>query len=156
MESNNKKENSPKPGAEHKLLNAFAGKWNTTGEVKKSSSAPAIPISGTDTYEWLSGKFFLIHRWNVSIGDKKHQGIEIIGYDADNKIYRHHSFNDEGTIGAMEASVNNGIWTFKGKTERCTVVFSDGGNSMTGNWEQTTDGINWSPWMEVRLTKVAN
>jgi hypothetical protein len=143
----------PKPDPALKRLDAFVGKWNTQGQIKESPFGPAGKIIGTDTYEWLSGGFFLIHRVNVRMGDQRNESIEIIGYDASSKTYPMHSFDSQGNSIVMRASVVGDTWTFTGESMRFTGAFSDDGKSISGKWEYLSDDSNWHHWMDVKLTK---
>lgn len=138
----------------HEKMNAFAGEWKTTGKVYAAAGTPELPINATDTYEWLEGGFFLVHRWDAQIGGKRHTGMEIMSYDAETDIYPMHSYNDEGTRGKMIARVDaKGVWVFGDVKERSTVTFSADGNTMFGAWELKDESGLWKPWMEVRLEK---
>jgi hypothetical protein len=154
-ESNSTKapQQPPKPDPAFKRLDAFVGKWNTQGQIKESPFGPAGKIIGTDTYEWLSGGFFLIHRVNVRMGDQRNESIEIIGYDASSKTYPMHSFDSQGNSIVMQASVVGDTWTFTGESMRFTGAFSDDGKSISGKWEYLSDDSNWHHWMDVKLTK---
>jgi Protein of unknown function (DUF1579) len=144
----------PRPGPEHKRLDAFVGTWKTEGEIRASPSGSAVMIHATDTYEWLPGRFFLIHRWDAHMPDGNTKGIEIIGYDASSKTYPMHSFDSEGNFGIMRASVKGDIWSFAGESLRFKGGFRDGGNTFAGIWEQRSrDGLKWVPWMDIRLRK---
>ena len=39
------------PGAGHKKLDVFVGKWNTKGQTKAGPNGEALLITGIDTYE---------------------------------------------------------------------------------------------------------
>lgn len=123
--------------------------------MKASPSSPAARIEGVDTYEWLPGGFFLMHKIDARVGDEEIKGIEIIGYDASSQTYPTRSFDNKGNTGAYQASVRDGVWTFRGEAERFTGSFSDGGDTLTGAWERSSDGSKWLPWMHVILTKSA-
>ena len=126
----------PKPGPEHKRLDALVGKWKSDGRTTAGGNEPVIKISGTDAYEWLPGGFFLLHHVDVRMGDEQVDTLEIIGgYDASSKTYPMRSFDNQGNFGVMQASV------------------SDDGNGMTAHWEQRSDGSKWRPWMDMTFTK---
>lgn len=36
---------------------------------------------------------------------------------------------------------------------RCTLVFGDDGNTMTGKWEMSSDGSQWQTFRDVKATK---
>src|ERR1700754_3381886 len=138
-----------KPGAGHKRLDVFVGKWNTRGQTKAGNEGPAMIITGTDSYEWMPGGFFLVHQWHVRIGSEESRGMEVIGYNAKTRSYPTYSFDDQGNICTYQASEYEGKWAFRSRSERATVEISEDGTTITANWEQLTDGLNWQPWMEV-------
>jgi nitroimidazol reductase NimA-like FMN-containing flavoprotein (pyridoxamine 5'-phosphate oxidase superfamily) len=147
---------SPTPPPENQRLDVLVGRWNTEGEVLAGSSGPATRITGTDTYEWLPGGFFLVHHVDVHMGDEKVDAIEIIGgYDASSQTYPMRAFDNQGNFVTMRASVSeDGVWTFTGASERSTLVVGDDGTTMTARWERSSDGgSNWLPWMNMKFTK---
>lgn len=142
----------PRPGPEHARLEAFVGRWSTRGQVLPDASGAAAEIVGTDTYEWMPGRFFLLHRVDVRIGGESVEALEVIGWDAERGTYFMRSFDSQGNTGTMRASVRGGTWTFEGDTERFTGAFADGGATIAGRWERR-EGAEWVPWMDVRLTR---
>jgi hypothetical protein len=142
-----------RPEAALKCLNAFVGTWNTEGEIKESPFGPAGKLVGSDTYEWLAGGFFLIHRVDVRMGSQKNESIEIIGYDAPSKSYRMHSFDSQGNSVVMQAGVAGNTWTFSGESMRFKGTFREDGKSISGKWEYLGDDSNWHHWIDVKLTK---
>ncbi len=143
------------PGPEHRALEPFVGRWRTTGEVRPGAETPAIEIEGTDSYDWLPGGFFLLHRVDVRIGGQPAQALEVIGWDAGSGTYFMHAYDDHGNAGTMQMSVRDGVWSFVGDAERFTGGFSDGGRTLAGQWERR-NGADWLPWMDIRLTKSAD
>lgn len=144
------------PGPEHRRLEAFVGTWKTQGEARATAASPAVRFEASDSYEWLPGGFFLVHRWDAHMPDGQTQGIEIIGYDAESRTYTMHTFDNQGNAGVMQASVEGDTWTFTGESLRFTGSFRDGGNTIAGMWEQRSqDGSHWIPWLDVTLTKEA-
>ena len=104
VETKNQLPESPTPSVEHKRLDIFVGKWNTEGQVLTDSDAPAAKILATDTYEWLPGKFFLLHRVDANIGEEKTEVLEIIGYDASSQMYHAQSFDSQGNSDTFQAN----------------------------------------------------
>jgi hypothetical protein len=39
------------------------------------------------------------------------------------------------------------------KHHRATAIVSDDGNTITARHEQSSDGVNWKPWMNVTLAR---
>lgn len=133
-------------------LNAFAGIWKTEGEILATSNNPAVPISGTDIYEWLPGGYFLIHHVDVRMGENQVHSTEIIGYDSSTDTFPMHYFGHKGSTGVMVATLEDDTWKFKGETERFTGSFNESGDVMSGKWERLNESA-WEDWMTIRLTK---
>ncbi len=142
------------PSAEIQRLELLVGKWNTEGETHASADAPAVKVTGVDTYEWMPGKFFLVHRMDGQIGNEELQQLEFIGYDPSSQMYTCHSFDSRGNSDLFRANLRDHTWTIEGKSSRFTGVFASTGNTLTGKWAQSSDGVNWLPWMEIELTKI--
>lgn len=142
-------------GPEYRHLDAFVGKWNTTGYMKSSPSGPSAVITGTDTYEWLPGGFFLLHKVNVLMGDERNETFEIIGFDKQSNSYPMHFYDNKGNTGIMQASFVNGTWIFLGESMRFTGRFSENNNILSGIWEQSIDGSDWIHLMNIKLSKVS-
>jgi Protein of unknown function (DUF1579) len=138
------------PAPELRRLDAFVGRWTTNGRVPGDGSV----IAGTDTYEWLAGGYFLIHRVDVRMGADEVKAIEIISWDAERGAYTMHSFDSQGQATVMHASVSDRTWRFEGEAMRFTGTIGDDGRTIAGTWEMR-DGDGWKPWMDVRLTKAA-
>ena len=150
------------PSAERSRLDVFVGRWNLEGQQYGDLTGPAAKISAVETYEWLTGGFFLVHRFEGRVGDAETACIEIIGHDALSQSYPRHSFYSNGVTNEWRSRERDGIWTLTGDWQmagkspkvRCTTVFSDSGNSMTGKWERSTDGAKWQTFWDVKATKV--
>src|SRR5688500_11799859 len=121
-------------------LEPFVGKWTTDGTLKAGPKNGELKVTGSDSYEWLPGGFFLLHRVDVYIGSVHKQAIEVIGYNASIKSFQMQYFDNEGNTGTMGASVRNGTWTFLDKSMRFTGKFNNDNTTMEGVWEQFTDG----------------
>ncbi|MGH7725605.1 MAG: DUF1579 family protein [Candidatus Eiseniibacteriota bacterium] len=50
-------------------LNPFVGVWNTEGEMRNTPSGSSTKFKATDTYEWLPGGHFLLHRFDANMPD---------------------------------------------------------------------------------------
>lgn len=141
------------PGPQHRALEIFVGTWNTEGVVDAGPAGLGSRLAAVDTYEWLPGKFFLLHRVDGRMGEERVQVLEIIGYDAARRTYVTQSFDSHGNVGAYRASLRDGAWTILGDSERFTGAFNEDRTILTGRWERSTDGANWSRWMTIKLTK---
>lgn len=137
------------------LLNEFVGIWDTDGMVIEGPEGQPVKFKGTDTYEWLPGGYFLLHRFEASMPDGNITGIEVIGHDTKNNAYTMHSFDSRGNADVMEGQFEMESWTFVGESTLFTGGFRDSGKVFAGLWERRAGaGYDWQPWMEVRLNKV--
>ncbi|MEX1193261.1 MAG: DUF1579 family protein, partial [Brumimicrobium sp.] len=108
---------------EHEQLARFVGSWNTEGKILETDTTPEIKISGKDTYEWLPGEFFLLHKVDVLIGEGNNETFEIIGFDDEKGKYTMQHYDNNGNSGFMTATCNDGTWIFLGETLRFTGGF---------------------------------
>ncbi|MEU7004294.1 DUF1579 family protein [Nonomuraea sp. NPDC046570] len=147
--------NDVTPRPENKRLDALVGRWRSEGQTVATSSQPAVRIVGSDTYEWLDGGFFLIHRVDVQMNDDKVEVIEMIGpYDPATRTYPMRSFDNHGNFVTMHASVDDdGLWTFTSETERARLAIAEDGTTMTARWERTDNGSTWEHWMDMTFRR---
>jgi hypothetical protein len=143
------------PSPEIQRLHLFVGTWKIEGETHASVDAPVVKVTGIDTYEWLAGKFFLVHHADRQIGNEQLNTLEFIGYDPSSQTYTCHSFDSRGNSNLFQANFRDPIWTIEGKSSRFTGMFATSCDTLTGKWEQSSDGVNWLPWMDVKLTKIS-
>jgi Protein of unknown function (DUF1579) len=151
----------PKPGPEHKRLDAFVGKWNTEGQAQSSPYGPAGKVTSVDTFEWLPGGFFMPHHWDSRQGATEIKGMEVIGYDGRTKTYTSRFFDNLGNSGSFKAGVQGNVWTWTGDSEvggkplkeRCTVTIVNP-DMFTNKCEYSTDGTRWLPNIDLKSTRV--
>ena len=148
-------EPTPRPGPDHERLDVLVGRWRTEGLIIEGPSGATSRLTAVDTYEWLPGRFFLVHHAAGHMGDEEVRSIEIIGVDASSGGYRTHSFDNHGNAATYTASLLGRVWRIEGATERFAGEFADDGGTLTGRWERSTDGVHWQPWMEITLTRAA-
>lgn len=135
-------------------LNIFIGKWMNEGYVVETAEASSVKITTSDVYEWLPGKFFVLHTAYGRIGNMDVGGVEILGYDPLTKSYFSRFFDSSGGIHEDNLTTDGYSWTWKGKTTGCTAVFSENGKVQTAHHVRLDENDKWVPSMEVVLTKV--
>ena len=144
------------PGPLHRRLQRFVGRWRTEGEILGGPPGASARLQATDSYEWLPGGYFLLHRVEGRLGDEPVQTLEVIGYDAERHTYFSHAFDDRGNARTYTAGLSDdGTWSIVGSSERFTGSFSADGTALVGTWERLADGGEWARWMTIRLTKSA-
>ncbi|MES2762274.1 MAG: DUF1579 family protein [Bacteroidota bacterium] len=150
-----KKKSSPKKAAvQLKKLNFLIGKWHTQGEVLKGTSVSSQIIRGMDTYEWISGGSFILHRVDVFMGNEKTEAVEIIGYDENRRSYFMTSFDNKGASITMYAVLEKpGVLKFGDNKMRSVLTAHKDGHSMSAKWELSETGKTWTPWMKLEFDK---
>lgn len=144
------------PGPTETRLAALVGRWQTQGRTREGADSPSAAIDAVDTYEWLPGRFALLHTVDARVGEDHVEGAEIIGWDPARDAYVTQYFGSDGP-NAYEASLADEggvlVWSMRSQTDRFTGRFSADGNTVTGHWEQLDDQKTWQPWMDVTLTR---
>jgi hypothetical protein len=147
----------PNSRTEYERLEALVGRWRTEGWTTETTAAPASRIEAVDIYEWLPGRFALLHTVHAQIGDEHVKGAEIIGWDPARNAYITQYFGSDGP-NTYEASLveQDGalVWSMHSRADRFTGTFSDDGDTITGQWERLHNEEHWQPWMKITLTKV--
>ena len=135
-------------------LKRFVGRWDTEEKILATDKTPEVKISGTDTYMWLPGVFFLLHTVDVLAGDDRNETFEVIGYDTQEQKYTLQHYDNKGNSGFMYGTCHNGVWTYLGDTLRFTGGFKKEDREFSGIWDQSTDGTNWKPFIEMQLRRL--
>jgi hypothetical protein len=152
----------PKPGSEHGRLDVFVGTWKTEGQQYEGAFGGAAKVSAEETYEWLPGGLFLVHRLAGRIGGAEMACIEIIESDRAEGRYRMHSFYNDGRSQEWQLTEHDGSWIISSdwlttdgtkRKVRCTQRLENGGKTRTGKWESSADGTTWTTFWDVTSTK---
>lgn len=151
-----------KPGAEHKKLEYFVGKWTTTGDMKASPFGPAGKISTTDTCEWFQGGFAVLCHSQGTGPTGPTKSLGVMGYSVDEKKYTYYGLDN--TAMAMtsipKGTVEGDTWTYNDSgtmggqpyQSRFTMkVVSPA--SYTFKWEMLGPDKKWMPIVEGTSTK---
>lgn len=137
-----------------KKLEFLIGSWHTQGEVLQDGSNASLQISGMDTYEWISGGCFILHRVDVFMGKARTEAVEIIGYDKNRQTFFMKSFDNQGEETLMYALVEKaGVLKFGDNKMKSVLSISKDGNTMHAKWEQSKNGKDWEPWMQLEFKK---
>jgi hypothetical protein len=139
----------------------FLGKWTQVGEAQASPYGPPGKVTSTDTYEWMPGGFFMLHRWEALQGAVEFKATEILGYDACNRVYTSHLFDNFGNSGSYKITLQRNTWTATGDSEvggkplkeRHKMVFGNPATSFSLKAEYSTDGAKWSPNFSLTSTR---
>jgi hypothetical protein len=126
------------------------GSWESSGRTVERPGEPSVEIEGSDVYEWLPGRHFVVHHVDVRMGGEQVDVLEVIG-ERDDDAYLMRSFDHRGETSLMRATVDDdGVWTVAGPTERATLVVAEDGESMSARWERSVNG-SWEHWMDMEF-----
>jgi hypothetical protein len=128
----------------------------------ESPFGPTAAVTADETFEWLPGGQFLVHRLQGRVGDREIACIEVTGGDASGPDHSTYSFYGDGRTNTWQLRDGGTVWTLTGSWQlggemlqvRCRVEFSDAGNTMAETWEYSRDGRRWPVFWDARLTRV--
>jgi hypothetical protein len=154
---------APKPGAEHKAMGYFAGKWTSEGEIKPSAFGPGGKMTTQDACEWFAGGFQMVCRAEGASPMGKMSSLGILAYNEAEKSYTYYGIDNMGMGELSKGSKNGKTWTFLSESKaggqtfksRYTVVETSP-TAYTFKWETSADGNKWDAVMEGKTTKSGN
>jgi hypothetical protein len=149
-----KRANGNEIGQAMQSLDFLIGIWKTEGEVRAEGNTPLITFKGTDSYEWILEKSFILHKVDVTMGKHKIEAIEVIGgYDKASKKYKMRSFDNQGAFTEMEAHIDNKeVLHIVGANMRSKLIRHNE-KKLGAHWERLGDNGEWAPWMDLQLSK---
>jgi hypothetical protein len=134
--------------AEVERLEVFIGKW-----INEGATVDGARILTSDVYQWMPGRYFVLHTAYGRIGNLDVGGTEILGWDPAAGRYFSVFYDSNGGVHQASLSVDGASWTWSGGSTGCTAVFSSDGCVQTAHHVRL-DGDQWLPSMEVVLRKV--
>lgn len=145
----------------HRQLDVFAGTWRARGESfggpeQNPDDPRANPAVWTseESYEWLPGGFFMLHKWDALIGKRPFKGTEIVGYDEAEGGFFTRMFDNGGNHPQYVAAVQGNLWTFAEEETRATITFSGDTNRMDVKWEWRQGDGEWLPLCDRTANRV--
>lgn len=148
------------PSPEHQKMDYFAGDWKLQGTIKPGPNGPGGDFTSTEHSEWVSGSFFLHTRSNMHSATGDVNGVRVMEYNADDKLYTNNAYN---SLGGHQMAIghvldNTWTWTSEGKLNG---VISKGRYTVTVvspvaytfKYETLTPTGAWALVMEGKATK---
>jgi Protein of unknown function (DUF1579) len=145
-------------------LNAFVGKWKTSGEMFETNYSHAQKLSSVMTCEWAPNHQFLISDQILHSPEGKKDQLGIYGYDPQSKQYYSYAFFATGGPPYIShPEITGNVWTyngvFKGATgavkTRTTNTFVDK-DTVVFETQYSEDGTHWVTMLtgkDIRLKK---
>ena len=153
------------PGAEHKALDAFVGKWHTVVKYYPAPGAPALESTGTSENSWVLGGRYVQQKFSGTSMGKPFDGIGYTGYDKIRKQYVS-SWMDTMSTGFMvstgKAGADGKSWTYEGSMDdpmsgasvplKQTMTAVDKDKNVFEMWSPGPDGKSYKS-MEIIYTR---
>ena len=143
-------------------LDVFVGTWRLEGRQYDSPFGQAATIRAEETYSWLPGGLYLIHRFQGLVGRDPMACIEMVGADPSGTAFRVNTFYNDGHSKEWLLRQRSGIWTLVGTWDAgreqthvcCSLIFDNEGGTRTSIWDRSTDGLAWRTFWEATATRV--
>ncbi|MGP4088094.1 hypothetical protein [Streptomyces sp. KR55] len=149
----------PTPHSALRQLDVLVGEWDMW--VGHDGGPVRTEIA------WLEGGVFLVQRADVGPGSAlpaewgahaPFPTATVTGYDETAGDFTTLYADGRGVARTYRTSLSDGVWkqwrAAPDFHQRFTGTFSDGGNTITGGWEQSRDGELWTPDFDVTYTRV--
>lgn len=151
---------APKPTAEHKKLDVFAGSWTLEGDMKPGPMSPGGSMSESERCEWMDGNFFLVCHSDFKSSMGNGSGISVMGYSTDEKGYTYREFNSWGEAMDSKGSLDGDTWTWtsdekmNGQIVKGRFVMKmTSPTAYNFTFDMSPDGTKWTTVMEGKATK---
>jgi hypothetical protein len=151
---------APKPAAELKKLDVFAGSWTLDGNMKASSMGPGGTMTENEKCEWMEGGFYLVCHSDYKGSMGSGVGLSVMGYSPEEKAYTYREFNSYGEFEDARGHIEGDTWTWTSDEKmgdmtmkgRFTMkVTSD--KAYTFMFEMSPDGAKWNSVMDGKASK---
>lgn len=114
-------------------LQPLVGEWQTDGMLLAFEHVGSR-FRANDSYDWLPGEAFLLHRWDAQMPDGRIQGVEVIGCDPGTDEFLLHSYDSAGNVAVMRGDWENGRWLCGNESMRFQGELSADGTELSGTW----------------------
>jgi len=156
---------APKPGPEHRKMEAWLGSWIWTYE-NKGSPDPQAPPAGKCTLkekDEMLGGFFVIRQVDGECNGLPEKVVSIMRWDASRKAYVLSEFNNHGAFEDFTIAQNGPEWslvdvgTAGGQKywHRCSWTFNPNGTRIAMKCVDSKDGKSWTVTGEGQWAKAA-
>jgi len=145
-------------------LDLLVGEWATEASIEGQLMA-----KGKTAFEWIEGGLFLAQHSVAGsappgaptewVAHAPQRATMIIGLDDGTEEFCMLYADSRGVFRVYQMSMNDGVWKLwrdaPGFNQRFTGTFSDDGNTITGQWEFSSDGTNWAKDFDLTYRKIS-
>jgi hypothetical protein len=128
-------------------LSRFLGTWMMEGRMFAGPFTQDASVRARETYEYLPGEKFLIHRIDGMLGDSPMSCIDVTGLDGPMR-----AFYIDGTQRDFVVQQDGNVFTYAREERapdgvtyhnRCRMQFVDA-KTRDATWEHSRDGKTWT------------
>lgn len=136
-------------------LEVFVGIWRKQGRAHYSPFGPAADVDAVETFQWLTGHAFLVHRIEGRLGTDDMACVEVIGDGIDGAFFAETFYND-GSRTTWRLRQDDHIWLLEGRHGtydiRCRMIVED--MVIVQRWEYQEGGGRWQVFWDTTLTRL--
>jgi hypothetical protein len=154
------------PDPELKRLEPLLGTWRTEDHTRDTVLGPGVPVTSTETFQWLDGGYFLVSTYDTVFGPEPAQkGVMYWGYDSTDRKFRNIFFSNNGPFteegNRYEGAVADGKLTFVGPARYQYDLDDDGAirvnpdGTISVAWWLRDETGRWQPWMSNTFQRIA-
>ena len=134
-------------------FDALVGDWTTE---MTHPAFPGVVVSGGARYEWLEGEHFLIGRSRTD-HPQFPDALTVIGAAEDGLSM--HYYDSRGVERVYGTRLRDGVLEFwrdePGFAQRFSGRVSDGGATIPGLWQLSSDGSTWEDDLKITFRRAA-
>lgn len=127
------------------------GTWETSGQVHAANGT--VNLSGLDSYEFILGGNYILHKADVMIGNEKSETFEIISLNKKTGDAQMQYFNSKGESGVMTSEINGNEFQIIGDGIKFMGAINSENTELTGQWLIQKENKNWTEFIILKLEK---
>jgi len=131
-------------------LDALAGRWSWQGQSHSGDFA----VTGETDLRWLAGGRFLVEKGALESAGQVSQSFAIVGWDPERHACMAEYVDDLGVHDRYELSLDGEQLSIRWAKVRFAGRLDQAGETISGVWEQTSDGSTWDYWYDAELRRI--
>lgn len=133
-------------------LEPLVGTWRTEITMLDDEGRAGARYQATDCYEWMPGRFFMLHHIDAKMPDGAVKALEVAGLKDDASGFFVRSYDNHGGQEVYDATMEGARWSLVSDSARFDGEFDSSGGTHAGRWHRR-EAEQWLPWMDVVLTR---
>ncbi len=150
----------PKPAAELKQLDIFAGSWAIDVDMKPGPMGPGGKMTETEHCDWMDGNFYLVCHSDFKGAMFNGSSTSYYGYDVNDKVYTYNAFSSMGEAENAKGTLDGNTWSWAseskmgGQTTKNRFILKVlSPTSYSFMFDVSQDGKTWNTVMNGKGTK---